>query len=56
MKTTHQLAEELLALPNVKLIVEGWCDMEDNEPVAKMTAYDPWETAILVQSLAKEKE
>ena len=49
MKTTHQIAKELLALPDVKLVVEGWCDMAGHELTAKMTGYDPENTAILIQ-------
>lgn len=46
MKTTHQLAKELLALPDVPLEVEGWCG---GDIIAKMTRYDPEGTAILVE-------
>jgi len=45
MKTTHQLAQELLSLPDVKVIVELWCG---SDPVAVMTGYDPDNTAIIM--------
>jgi hypothetical protein len=50
MKTTHDIAKELLALPNVKLVVEGWCEVGGHETTAEMTEYDPDGTAILVQA------
>lgn len=50
MKTTHDIAKELLALPNVKLVVEGWCKMGGHETTVEMTEYDPDGTAILMQS------
>jgi hypothetical protein len=56
MKTTHQLAEELLKLPDVSVVVEGWCDMEGYEPGAKMTSYDPGGTAIIMQVPAGENK
>jgi len=48
MKTTHEIARELLKLPDVPLLVEGWCRANDEEIEARMTAYDPEGTAILV--------
>lgn len=55
MKTTHQIAKELLALPDVKLIVEGWCSRQGYELTAKMTQCDPSGTAILVQKCVDDK-
>lgn len=51
MKTTHQVAQELLELPNVELVIEGWCDMQSlgYTMEAAMTGYDPDGTAILWQ-------
>lgn len=51
MKTTHQIAKELLALPDVPLVIEGWVGMSSygHETIAVMTEYDPTGTAILVQ-------
>ena len=55
MKTTHQMARELLALPDVRLVIEGWCMTWDRpEMVADMTEYDPEGTAIIWQK-PKEK-
>jgi hypothetical protein len=48
-KTTHQIAQELLALPDVELVIEGWCQMEGYTMTAAMTNYDPEGTAILWQ-------
>lgn len=36
MKTTHELAAELLALPNVPLMIEGWVQMKGYEATAQM--------------------
>jgi hypothetical protein len=55
MKTTHQLAKELLALPDVDLVVEGWCQMRGHELAAKMTQYDPDGTVILIQECVDKK-
>ena len=49
MKTTHQMAGELLALPDVPLVIEMWCRMSDHEMVAEMTEYDSEGTAIIWQ-------
>jgi hypothetical protein len=48
-KTTHEMAQSLLALPDVPLVVEAWCQMEHYEMVAEMTEYDPSGTAIIWQ-------
>jgi hypothetical protein len=48
MKTTHQIAAELLALPDIPLIIEGWCVMDNHEMVAKITDYCD-NTAIIMQ-------
>lgn len=48
MKTTHQIAAELLALPDVPLVIEGWCMMDNHEMVAKITDYCDG-TAIIMQ-------
>lgn len=55
MKTTHDIAKELLALPNVPLVIEGWCEMRGHETTAQMTGYDPEGTAIIVQKCVDEK-
>ncbi len=39
-KTTHQIAAELLALPDVPLHIEMWCEMDGYETVAKMAEYE----------------
>lgn len=50
MKTTHQIARELLALPDVRLVVEYWIMLgEEYEMVAEMTEYDTEGTAIIQQ-------
>lgn len=49
MKTTHQLAAELLALPDVRIVTEGWLASTNHEPAAVMTSYDPQGTAIIMQ-------
>lgn len=54
MKTTHELARELIALPDKPIKVEGWSDLEDHDVTAKMTRYDPEGTAILVQRKSVE--
>ena len=56
MKTTHELAQELLALPNVPLVVEGWCRQRGLVLTAVMTEYDPEGTAILVQQAVTAPE
>ena len=48
MKTTHQMAAELLALPDIPLGIEMWCEMENHEMTASITEYDP-ERAIIWQ-------
>lgn len=50
-KTTHQIARELLLLPDVELVIEGWCQMQGYTMTAAMTNYDPEGTAILWQKL-----
>ena len=50
MKATHELAQELLALPNVPLVVEGWCRQPGLVLTAVMAEYDPDGEAILVQA------
>lgn len=40
MKTTHQLAHELLSLPDVEVVLEGSCHGEDYEIGTKLTSYD----------------
>ena len=35
-KTTHQMACELLALPDVPLVIETWCTEDDKEMVAEI--------------------
>ena len=55
MKTTHDIAKELLALPNVPLVIEGWCEMRGHETTVQMTGYDPEGTAIMVQKCVDEK-
>ena len=40
MKTTHQIAAELLALPDVPPKVEMWCLLDRDEMVAKMAEYE----------------
>lgn len=51
-KTTHQMARELLALPDVPLEVEMWCAMDGHEMAADLTRYTEGEskrTAIIYQ-------
>jgi len=49
MKTTHQIANELLQLPDVPLEIEGWCRVDKYEVVAEMTAHSPDSVAIIWQ-------
>ena len=46
MKTTHELARELLALPDVPVLVELWCGWHN--PTAVMSGCDPEGTAFIV--------
>jgi hypothetical protein len=46
MKTTHQIAMELLALPDIPLVIEGWCQMDNHEMVAEITGYSDREAII----------
>lgn len=55
-KTTHTLALELLALPDVPILIEGWICHAGTEIVAKMTNYDPTGTAILVERAKSNTE
>jgi hypothetical protein len=57
MKTTHQIAKELLALPDVLLVVEYWIMQapSTHEMVAEMTDYDPEGTAIIRQKRIEVK-
>ncbi len=47
MKTTHQIARELLELPDVPLQIEMWCRMEGHETAVDFREED--ETAIIWQ-------
>ncbi len=49
MKTTHDIAKELLALPNVPLVIEGWISQSNREIQVVMTDYEPDKEAILIQ-------
>ena len=40
-KTTHEMARELLALPDLPLHIEMWCEMDNHEMTASITDYDP---------------
>lgn len=53
MKTTHELARELLALPDVPVLVELWCGWHN--PTAVMTEYDLEGKAIIVNRDETEK-
>lgn len=46
MKTTHQMAKELLELPDVPLVIEGWCKMDNHEMVVEITDYSDEEAII----------
>lgn len=48
MTTTHELAKKLMALPDMKLIVEGWISDDESKIEPKVTDYDD-EVVILVQ-------
>lgn len=54
MKTTHQVARELLALPDVPLKVELWCGWDN--PKAVMSQYDPEGTAFIVDESQERNE
>ena len=47
--TTHQMANRLLELPNIQLVIEGWCVMKNHEISADLTEYDPEGEAIIWQ-------
>ena len=52
--TTHEMAKQLLALPDVPLVIEGLVTMTwSHETVAEMTGYDPEGTAIIWQKPIK---
>lgn len=46
--TTHELALELMKLPDVTVVIEGWSCFEYERIFAVMTGYDPEGTAILI--------
>lgn len=48
--TTHEMAKQLLDLPDVELVIEMWCIMPNHVPQAEMTEYDPEGTAIIWQA------
>lgn len=50
MKTTHQLAAELMELPDVPVLVNGWILIDNFEVTARMSEYDPSGTAFIVQA------
>ena len=52
---THELAKQLLALPDVPVVIEGWVPMRGYETTAKMTEYDPEGQAIIVQKCVDPK-
>lgn len=51
--TTHEMARQLLALPNISLVIEGFCDPGGYVPIARITEYDSG-TAIIVNRPASE--
>jgi hypothetical protein len=55
--TTHEMARQLLALPDVPLLIEGWCTVSTvSEIVAEMTEYDPEGTAIIWQKPKRQQD
>jgi hypothetical protein len=37
--TTHEMARQLLSLPDINLVIEGWCIMNNHEMTASITDY-----------------
>lgn len=54
--TTHQMAKQLLELPDVELLIEGWIRMDGYTMTASMTSYDPKHTAIIWQKPKRKKK
>lgn len=54
-KTTHEMAKELLALPDIPLVIEGWCDMPGYAMTAELTDYDN-KVAIIWQKPIKQDQ
>lgn len=46
--TTHEMARQLLALPDIRLTIEGWCRLNNHQMTAEITGYDE-NTAIIWQ-------
>jgi hypothetical protein len=44
--TTHEMAHRLLLLPDIKLVIEGWCVMDNHEMTASITDYSEDEAII----------
>lgn len=47
------MARQLLALPDIQLVIEGFCDPGGYVPIARITEYDP-AVAIIVNRPASE--
>jgi len=56
MKTTHEIARDLLALPDVPLLVEGWCEMNNHEVAVKMRDADETGAILFQKVVDVEKE
>lgn len=55
MKTTHELAKELMELPDMEIVVEGWISHRGYEIAAVRSGFDPERVAILVQIPEQKK-
>ncbi len=44
--TTHEMARQLLDLPDVRLTIQGWATMNNHQMTAEITGYDE-NTAII---------
>lgn len=53
--TTHQLAAQLLALPDIPVCIEGWVPMKGYKIKAKITSYDT-NQAIIVQQATRHQQ
>lgn len=54
--TTHELAKQLMELPDVPLEIEGWCRMKGYETRAKLCSYDETKAIIVQECVDPEVE
>lgn len=56
MKTTHELAKDLLALKDVPVVIEYWVQMEGFDPMVGMSECYDEPTAIIFQDRKSESK